>query len=627
MTTREKKILPRPESTYRLLLDAASVWPDGIATQWIPDPADYTRRLDWTYAELAGTVTRIANALTALGVRRGDAVTLSSVNTSMLYAATLAAQAAGVAAPVNPALSGERIAELIRRTGSRVLVAAGPELDPQLWPRLVEVARQAGMTAVLALRPDGAGGVPPALDGDAPADDGTPDGRGPVVAYLDEVIAGQPAGHLAGAEPPSAEDLAAFVHTGGTTGAPKIAAHTHANQLACGRGIAESTGLAAGEGMLGGLPLFHVNALIVTGIAPMFSGARVVWPGPVGYRDKGLYARFWQIVEHYQIAAMSAVPTVYGTLAQVPVDADIAALRLPIVGAAPLPASVREDFAAHTGRHLLEGYGLTEATCVSTWTRPGEERPGSVGRALPGQQIKAVTIGADESWADCAPGETGVLVIGGPAVFAGYVTDPALGGPRVSREGIVHDGWLNTGDLGRVEAGGFVSLTGRAKDLIIRGGHNIDPRVIEDALLRHPAVRAAVAVGRPDRHAGEVPVAYVVPAGPGTFDEAELLAWAADAIDEPAARPKHIYPITEIPVTAVGKQFKPALLADAAVRAITDALDAAGLPDARATAAHEDGRLVVTVTGADPDRVQNAVAGFTLTVRCGPLPAEQTTNK
>ncbi len=624
MTTKE--ILPRPESTYRLLLDAAGAWPDGIATQWIPDPADYTRRLDWTYAELAGTVTQIANALTALGVRRGDAVTLSSVNTSMLYAATLAAQAAGIAAPVNPAMSSERIAELVRRTASRVLVAAGPELDPRLWPRLVEVARQAGVTAVLALRPDGAGGVPPALDGDAPAG-GTPGGRPLTMAYLDEVIAGQPSGRLAGADLPAADDLAAFVHTGGTTGAPKIAAHTHANQLACGRGIAECTGLAAGEGMLGGLPLFHVNALIVTGIAPMFSGARVVWPGPAGYRDKALYTRFWQIIEHYQIAAMSAVPTVYGTLAQIPVDADIAALRLPIVGAAPLPASVREDFAAHTGRHLLEGYGLTEATCVSTWTRPGEERPGSVGRALPGQQIKAVTIGADGSWADCGPGETGVLVIGGPAVFAGYVTDPAPGGPRVSRLGAVRDGWLDTGDLGRVEAGGFVYLTGRAKDLIIRGGHNIDPKVIEDALLAHHAVAAAAAVGRPDRHSGEVPVAYIVPAGPGTFDEADLLAWAGTAIGEAAARPKHIYPITEIPVTAVGKHFKPALTADAAVRAITEALTAAGVADARVTAAYEDGRLVVTVTGADPDRVQDAVAGFALTVRCGPAPISQTTKK
>ena len=618
MTTKE--ILPLPASTYQLLLDAARAWPDGIATQWIPDPADHTRCLAWTYAELAGTATRIANALTALGVRRQDAVTLSSANTSMLYAATLAAQAVGIAAPVNPALSGERLAELIRRTGSRVLVTAGPELDPQLWPRLLEVARQAGMTAVLALRPDDAHGVPPALTGS------TPDGSGLVVAYVDDLISGQPSDHLAGADLPAAGDLAAFVHTGGTTGAPKVAAHTHANQLACAQGIALCSALAPGEGVLGGLPLFHVNALIVTGIAPMFSGARVVWPGPAGYRDKALYARFWKIIEHYRIAAMSAVPTVYGTLAQVPVDADISTLRLPIVGAAPLPASVREAFAAHTGRHLLEGYGLTEATCVSTWTRPGEERPGSVGRVLPGQQIKAVRIG-DGSWADCGPGQTGVLVIGGPAVFAGYVTDPALGGPRVSREGIVHDGWLDTGDLGIVDAGGFVSLTGRAKDLIIRGGHNIDPRVIEDGLLRHPAVRAAAAVGRPDRHAGEVPVAYVVPAGPGRFEEAELLAWAADAIDEPAARPKRIYPMTEIPVTAVGKPFKPALLADAAVRAITEALTAAGVADARVTAAYEDGRLVVTVTGADPDRVQDAVAGFALTVRSGPSPIPQTTKK
>ena len=371
------------------------------------------------------------------------------------------------------------------------------------------------MTAVLALRPDGARATPPALDpaGDAPAG-GTPDGRGPVVAYLEEVIAGQPDSRLAGPDPPAADGLAALVHTGGTTGAPKVAAHTHANQLACARGISLCSGLAAGEAILGGLPLFHANALIVTGIAPMFSGARVVWLGPAGYRDKALYKGFWQIVEHYRIAAMSAVPTVYATLAQVPVDASISTLRVPIVGAAPLPSSVREAFAAHTGLHLLEGYGLTEATCASTWTRPGEERPGSVGRALPGQQVKAVTIGADGSWADCAPGETGELVIGGPAVFAGYVTDPEADGPRVSREGIVHDGWLDTGDLGHVDAGGFVYLTGRAKDLIIRGGHNIDPRVIEDALLAHPAVAAAAAVGRPDRHSGEVPVAYVVPAGP-----------------------------------------------------------------------------------------------------------------
>jgi fatty-acyl-CoA synthase len=619
------QILPRPESTYQLLLDAAGAWPDGVAMQWIPDPGDYTRRLTWTYAELANTVTRIANALTALGVGREDAVTLGSANTSMLYAATLAAQAVGIAAPVNPVLSGERIAGLIRRTGSRVLVAAGPELDPRSWPRLLGVARQAEMTVVLALRPDGAHGAPLALslDEDAPSGSASND-RGLVVTYLDDVIAGQPSDHLAGAGLPAAENLAAFVHTGGTTGDPKIAAHTHINQLACGEGIACCSGLAPGEAMLGGLPLFHVNALIVTGIAPMFSGTQVVWPGPAGYRDPALYARFWKIVEHYRIAAMSAVPTVYGALAQVPVDADISSLRLPIVGAAPLPSSVREAFARRTGHALLEGYGLTEATCASAWTRPGEERPRSVGRALPGQRVQAVRIGDDGSWTHCAPGETGVLAISGPVVFAGYVTGPRPGAPRLSQEGVVRNGWLNTGDLGSVDADGFVYLAGRAKDLIIRGGHNIDPRVIEEALLRHPAVRDTSAVGRPDQHSGEVPVAYVVPADPGRFDEAELLAWAAAAIGEPAARPKRIYPVDAIPVTAVGKQFKPALAADAAVRAATEALAAAGLPNARATAAHEDGRLVITVTGADPGRVRDAVAGFALTVRCVPSPARET---
>jgi fatty-acyl-CoA synthase len=221
------QVLPPPESTYQLLLDAARTWPDGIATQWIPDPGAYTDCLTWTYTDLAGTVTRIANGLAGLGVRRPDAVTLCGPNTSQLFAATLAAQAAGIAAPVNPALSSEGIAELIRRTGSRILIAAGPELGRQLWQRLLAVAREARMNAILAVRPDGASGRPPGLatEGGVPA------------AYLDDLIAGQPSGHLAGISPPAAADLAAFVPTGGTTGAPKIAAHTHANQLACGRGL------------------------------------------------------------------------------------------------------------------------------------------------------------------------------------------------------------------------------------------------------------------------------------------------------------------------------------------------------------------------------------------------------
>jgi fatty-acyl-CoA synthase len=602
-------VLPLPASTFQLVQDAAATWPHGEATRWIPDPADHTRCLTWTYAQLAGRVTQIANALTALGVCRGDAVTLYGMNTSTLYAATLAAQAVGIAAPVNPALSGEHLAQIIRRTGSRVAVVAGVETDEQLWRRLLSVCRDVGVDTVLVLRPDAAHGAPPPL----------PTEPGMVIAHLDDAIAGQPADRLVGAQLPASDDFAAFVHTGGTTGAPKIAAHTHANQLACGQAIARCTDLQPGEAILGGLPLFHVNALLVTGIAPLFGGQRVVWPGPAGYRDPALYPRFWKIVEHYRIAAMSAVPTVYATLARVPVDADIATLRLPIVGAAPLPSSVRDAFEARTGRRLLEGYGLTEATCASTFTPPGQERAGSVGRILPGQRVKAVRVGDDGAWTDCEPGQVGILAISGPAVFAGYLTDPALGEPRVSRHGLVRDGWLNTGDRGRVDADGYVHLAGRVKDLIIRGGHNIDPRTIEEALQRHPAVLAVAAVGRPDRHAGEVPVAYVVPADPERFDEARLLAWAATAIDEPAARPKRIYPIAAIPTTAVGKPYKPALVAEAAVRAVGEAVQHATGAQARAvTADHEDGRLIITVAGADPDRLRDAVAGFALTVRSAP---------
>ena len=596
-----------PQSTYDLLAGAARTWPDAVATQWIPDPADYARCQARTYADLAGTVTRIANALNALGVRRADAVTLCGPNSSGLLAATLAAQTAGIAAPVSPSLDAERIAGLIGRTRSQVLIAAGPEADPELWQRLTGVARQAGIRALIALRPDGAAGEPAALRNQP----------GLTARYLDELANGQPANRLDGISPPAASDLAVFVHTGGTTGAPKIAAHTHANQLACARGIAEMAGLAPGEGVLAGLPLFHVNALIVTGIAPLVSGTRVVWPGPAGYRDPALYQRFWKIVEYYQIAAMSAVPTVYSALARIPVDADISSLRIPIVGASPLPTAVREGFTRHTGRRLLQGYGLTEATCASTWNRPGADRPGSVGQALPGQQVKAVHIGADGSWQDCAPGEPGALVIGGPAVFAGYVTDSRSAGPRVSRGATVRDGWLDTGDLGHVDADGYVYLTGRAKDLIIRGGHNIDPSVIEEALLRHPAVTAAAAVGSPDAHAGEVPVAYVVPAAPGAFDEAGLLEWAAKTIGEPAARPKRIYAIPAVPLTAVGKQFKPALAADAARRVVAGALDRAGVSAGEITVTPGEGGLVVTVPGTDPGQLRSALAGLPLIVRAG----------
>ena len=206
---------------------------------------------------------------------------------------------------------------------------------------------------------------------------------------------------------------------------------------------------------------------------------------------------------------MSAVPTVYSVLAGCPVDADISSLRFAVVGASPLPQAVRDGFESATGIRLVEGYGLTEATCVSALSFPHHPRPGSVGQRLPYQQMKAVQVNADGDWADLPAGQVGVLAISGPTVFPGYVTGRTPGGPVLGGLGKLRDGWLDTGDLAWVAPDGFVHLVGRAKDLIIRGGHNIDPAVIEGVLLAHPAVTAAQAVGRPDLHAGEVPVAFV----------------------------------------------------------------------------------------------------------------------
>ena len=327
-------------------------------------------------------------------------------------------------------------------------------------------------------------------------------------------------------------------HTGGTTGAPKQAGHTHANEVADAWMLAANSLFDADSAVFAALPLFHVNALVVTLLAPLFKGQPVVWAGPLGYREPALFGQFWKIVEHYRIAAMSAVPTVYATLARVPVDADISSLRVAMVGASPLPAAVRDAFHANTGVRLLEGYGLTEGTCASARSFPDAQRPGSVGQRLPYQRVRIVRVTRTGSGRTCRPAEVGLLVIGGPTVFPGYLT--GRDGDRHVLDGLgkLVDGWLDTGDLARPDQDGFIYLTGRAKDLIIRGGHNIDPAIVEDALLAHPQVTAASAVGRPDVHAGEVPVAYVTLAPAATVTGDELREFAADRVAERAAAPK-----------------------------------------------------------------------------------------
>jgi fatty-acyl-CoA synthase len=365
------------------------------------------------------------------------------------------------------------------------------------------------------------------------------------------------------------------------------------------------------------LPLFHVNALVVTLLAPLFKGQQVVWAGPLGYRDTKLFASFWKVVERYRISFMSGVPTIYAVLADHPVDADISSLRFALVGASPLPKAVRERFESATGVPLLEGYGLTEATCASARSFVDHPVPGSVGQRLPYQQVKTIQVNAEGEWVDWPTGQVGVLAIGGPTVFPGYVVDRGPDGPVLDGLGKLREGWLDTGDLARVDDDGFIHLAGRAKDLIIRGGHNIDPAVIENALLSHPAVSAAQAVGRPDVHAGEVPVAFVTLAPGATTAAEELKAWAGDHVPEQAAAPRSVTVLDALPVTLVGKPFKPALRAEATREAVAAALKR--FPEVTGVrGVDEDGTAVAVVyldEGAEGTAVKEALDRFAITWR------------
>lgn len=574
-----------PATTYDLLVHAARLRPEAPALVVMPDAARWRDAVETTFSDLLADVHRQANVLHALGIGRHDVVTVISPNCAALVAATLASQLAGIVAPVNGDLSPEHVAQLVRRTGSRTVIASGPELDPGVWETVSGLAAEGLLDTVLLLRPTAAEGPAPHVELD-----------GARVVHLDELAADQPADRFVG-ERPARDDLAAIFHTGGTTGLPKLAAHTHLNEVANAWMLAANDALDEDSRIFAALPLFHVNALVVTVLAPLFKAQTAVWAGPLGYRDVDLYGCFWKVVEHHRISTMSAVPTVYAVLAQVPVDAEIDSLTFAMVGASALPAAVRADFEGHTGVSLLEGYGLTEATCASVRSFADTPRPGSVGQRLPYQRVAVVRVEDDGSWTFLPPGSKGVLVVSGPTVFPGYVVDRTASGLVLDGQGRLRDGWLDTGDLAHLDDDGFVHLAGRSKDLIIRGGHNIDPAAVEDVLLAHPDVTGAGVVGEPDEHAGEVPVAFVTLAAGADTDADALLAWARDGVTERAAAPRRVTIVDELPLTAVHKPYKLALRVRATRERLEERL--AGVDGVEHVSADVvDGDVVVSVRAA-----------------------------
>jgi acyl-CoA synthetase (AMP-forming)/AMP-acid ligase II len=399
--------------------------------------------------------------------------------------------------------------------------------------------------------------------------------------------------------------VCALFHTGGTTGSPKVAPHRHQGAIYNGW-VAARLLFGPEDVLLCPLPLFHVFAAYPMWMGCVLSGAQLVLPTPAGYRGEGVIANFWKLIERWRVTFTATVPTAAAALMQRPVDADVSSLRYAICGSAPLPPELFRRFEEAAGVKILEGYGMTETTCLISCNPPaGARKIGSVGLTMPYTEAVIMKPGPGGEMQDCAVDEAGEICVRSPGVIDGYLEE-ARNVALFAAPGV-----LRTGDLGRIDADGYLWITGRAKDIIIRGGHNIDPAVIEDALLAHPDVTFVGAVSQPDAYAGELPCAYVeLRAGAEAGPDA-LKAFAAERVSERAARPVHVEVVAELPKTAVGKVFKPELRRLALERVYRAALAEAGIAaEVRGVEDKRSGLTAEVASDADDAAVGQVLGAF-----------------
>ncbi|MFH5772640.1 acyl-CoA synthetase [Paracoccus sp. NGMCC 1.201697] len=561
-----------PSSVYQMLSRTRELYPDrpAISFQLLSDPKSKSRTLTWN--DLHGRVTETANLFRSLGIGPNDVVAYLLPNAVETPVILLAAATAGIVNPINPLLDAEQIAGILRETGAKVLVTLKPFPKSDVAQKAADaVALAPNVKTVLQvdLRSYLGGLKRLAIPFLRPKLNITNTAK-----YLDFEAATSAQRHnRLNFEEPEGDRVSAYFHTGGTTGTPKVAQHKQSGMIY--NGWLGSTLLFNEQDVLMcPLPMFHVFAAYPVLMSCVASGAQLVMPTPAGYRGEGVFANFWKLIERWEATFLITVPTAISALMNRPVDADVSSLKTAISGSAPLPIELYNRFKAATGVEISEGYGLTEATClVSCNPINGMKKVGSVGLPLPYTHVRILRR-TPEGYHECATDEIGEICIASPGVFEGSTYTE----PDKNHELFAENRFLRTGDLGRLDSDGYLWITGRAKDLIIRGGHNIDPAMIEDALLSHPKVAFVGAIGQPDSFAGELPCAYVelVPGAVVSIDE--LTRHARDHIHERAAIPKHIEIMTELPKTAVGKIFKPDLRKLAIQRVLTAALAKAGIP-------------------------------------------------
>jgi fatty-acyl-CoA synthase len=540
-------------STYDLIRASAEVHADKPALTFLHTGEPGGASTTWTYRSLLQGIHQTANLLHQLGVGPQDAVGVLLPGGLAYHLALWGGEAAGIVQPLNPLLSDEKLLSLLRASNAKVLIAHGAEDDSQLRAKALRLQTQLpGLKTVLLVNPDG---------GPLPEGDTLPAGAQDFHALR----ATQVAEHLVSQRIFQPTDIAAYFHTGGTTGAPKLARHSHGAQVFTAWANATMQGFRSSDVTINGYPLFHVAGVLPGALCSLAVGMHVLIPTEAMFRNREVVQNYWRLVAHHRCTLMSGVPTVLAALAGVPLQgADISSLRAVRTGAAPLPPELAQRFEQAFGLHINESLGMTETAGLSTVAPPGLSAPaGCVGWPLPHARVRIVALNSDDQATThtLPTGEKGMVLYQGPNLFSGY-----LDAAETARS-FTPDGWLITGDVGFIDTQGRLHLSGRAKDLIIRGGHNIDPKVIEDALGAHPAVALCAAVGAPDAYAGELPVAFATLKPGSDVTEAELLAFTAERVDEGPAKPKSITVLNTMPVTNVGKIYKPELrtLATAAV--------------------------------------------------------------
>ncbi len=585
-------------SPQRILAASARAWSERTAIHYLVDAGDPARDQRWRYDELYAAINAAALGFRANGVTAEKSVAILANHTPLAQIALWGAQLAGRACPINPMLRPEHIAALFDAADVAVAVVMGSNREQDYWQSLVPALRKAGVTV-------------PIFDCDAEVESAGSSGSFESLIESQRVLAADPGAAeklIAGDD----DSIAALYHTGGTTGAPKLVRHTRLNEAHVARSCALLHGYGPDDVVVNGFPLFHVAGAFVYGLSVLSSGATLVVPGRSGMRNTAFIGDFWRQAQRLGVTVVGCVPTLLAGLMARPVDADVSRIRVALTGGSPLPPELADAFESRTGIAVRNIFGMTEsAGSIALESVHAVRKPLSCGFPLPFTEVAILPHTQDD--ADLSQrlpvGHTGIVAVRGVNISPGYTEASRNAGV------FLQDGWLLTGDLGRVDESGRLYLAGRAKDVIIRGSHNIDPQSIEDALLAHPDVEIAAAVGMPDSYAGELPVAFISLRDGASISTDQIMTFLGPRIEEPAAMPRRLEVIESMPLTPVGKIFKPQLRQQATRWAIDEALASAGVVvDEASVDVTESLDVFVTVAGPQAEAVRQQLVGMPISV-------------